>query len=78
MTAILQNLLITLKVNGLEKVSFSDTQNPKTFVHTLAVNDNHYLLNRDNLTQTIQIQLSQKQKILSQFFLCIFKIFIKF
>ena len=30
MTAILQQLLITLKVNALEKVSFSDTQNPKT------------------------------------------------
>ena len=30
MTAILEKLLITLKVNALEKVSFSDTQNPKT------------------------------------------------
>ena len=30
MTSILQQLLITLKVNALEKVSFSDTQNPKT------------------------------------------------
>ena len=30
MTAILQKLLITLKVNALEKVSFIDTQNPKT------------------------------------------------
>ena len=30
MTEILQKLLITLKVIALEKVSFSDTQNPKT------------------------------------------------
>ena len=30
MTAILQKLLISVKVNALEKVSFSDTQNPKT------------------------------------------------
>ena len=30
MTATLQNFLITLKVNALEKFSFSDTQNPKT------------------------------------------------
>ena len=30
MTAFLQKLLITLKVNSLETVSFSDTQNPKT------------------------------------------------
>ena len=30
MTAPLQYLLITVKVVALEKVSFSDTQNPKT------------------------------------------------
>ena len=30
MTAISQKLLITVKVNALQKVSFSDTQNPKT------------------------------------------------
>ena len=49
----LQNLSIILKVVALEKVSFSDTQNPR-------VNDKHYLLNRDNLTKPIQMQLSQK------------------
>ena len=38
------------------------------FVNTLTVNDKHYLLNRDNLTQPIQIQLSQKQKTFSDFF----------
>ena len=41
----------------------------RPFVNTLAVNDKHYLLNRDNLTQPIQIQLPQKQKFLSEFFL---------
>ena len=30
MTAPLPNLLVTVKVVALEKVSFSDTQNPKT------------------------------------------------
>ena len=40
----------------------------RAFVHTLAVNDKHYLLNRDNLTHPIQRQLSQKHKILSQLF----------
>ena len=34
----------------------------RLFLKTLTVNENHYLLIRDNLTQTIQIQLSQKQK----------------
>ena len=69
MTATLQNFLITLKVNALEKFSFSDTQNPKTvLVNTLTVNDKHYRPNRDNLTQPIQIQLSQKQRIFLNFF----------
>ena len=38
------------------------------FVNTLTVDDMHYMLNRENLTQPIQIQLSQKQKTFSQFF----------
>ena len=38
------------------------------FVNTLTVHDKHYLLNRDNLTQPNQIQLSQKEKAFSQFF----------
>ena len=32
------------------------------------MDDKHYMLNRDNLTQPIQIQLSQKQETFSQFF----------
>ena len=69
MTALLHNLSITLKVVALEKVSFSDTQNPKTvFVNTLTVNDKNYRPNRDNLKQPIQIQLSQKQRIFLNFF----------
>ena len=81
MTAPLQNLLITVKGVALEKVSFSDTQNPNTvtlFVHTLTADQKHYLLNRDNLTQPIHRQLSQKQKTFSRFFFCYFKIYIKF
>ena len=39
----------------------------RLFVNTLTVADNHYLLNRDNLTQAIQMQLSQKQKTFSEF-----------
>ena len=40
----------------------------RLFVDTLTVNDKHYLLNRDNLPQAIQMQLSQKQKTFSEFF----------
>ena len=77
MTATLQNLLIALKGVPLEKVSFSDTQNPKT-VNTFTADEKHYLLNRDNLTQPIQIQFSQKQITLSEVFFCNFKIYTKF
>ena len=63
----LQHQLITGKVVALESVSFSDTQNPKTVFNTWTVNDKHYLLNRDNLTEPIQMQLSEKQKKFSQF-----------
>ena len=40
----------------------------RPFANTLAVNDKHYLLNRDNLTGPIQIQSSQKEKIFSEYF----------
>ena len=39
----------------------------RLFVNTLTLNDKHYLLNRDDLTQPIQIQLSQKRKTFSEF-----------
>ena len=65
----IQYLLITVKLLALEKVSFSDTQNPKALSITLRVNDKPYLLNRAKLTEPIQMQLSEKQKTFSQFFL---------
>ena len=37
------------------------------FVNTLSADDKYSLLNRDNLTQQIRTQLSQKQKAFSQF-----------
>ena len=40
----------------------------RIFVNTLTVNDKYCLLYRENLTQPIQILLSQKQKAFSQFF----------
>ena len=43
------------------------------FVNTLTLDDKHYMLNRDNLTQPIQIQLSLKQKTFSQFFFAFLK-----
>ena len=43
------------------------------FVNTLTVDDKHYLLNRDNLTQPIQMQLSKKEKTFSEFFFAFLK-----
>ena len=39
---------------------------PRLFVNILTVDDKHYLLNRDNLTERIQIQFSKKQKTFSE------------
>ena len=78
MTAPFQYLLITVKVIRLEKISFSDTQNPKLFVNTLTVDEKHFPVTRDNLTHSIQIQLSRKEKTFFSIFSSIFKIYIKF
>ena len=48
------------------------------FVNTLTVNDKDYLLNRDNLTQQIQMQLSQKQKTFSESFFAFLKSILNF
>ena len=45
----------------------------RLFLITLKVNDKHYLLNRDNLTQPIQIQLPEKEENFSQFFFAFLK-----
>ena len=50
----------------------------RLFVNTLIVDDKHYLLNRDNLTQPIQMQLSQKQKTFSEFFFAFLKSILNF
>ena len=38
----------------------------RLFVDTFTVDDNHYPLNRENLTEPIQMQLSKKQKTFSE------------
>ena len=44
----------------------------------MTVNEKHYLLNRDNLTQAFQIQLSEKQKIFLHFFFAFLKSMLNF
>ena len=50
----------------------------RLFVNTLTVDDKHYLVNRDNLTQPIQMQLSEKQKTFSEFFFAFLKSILNF
>ena len=45
----------------------------RLFANTLTVNDKHYLLNRENLTQQIETQLSEKQKTFSELFFAVLK-----
>ena len=67
-----------MKVIALEKVSFSDIQIRKTVFNTLTAHNKQYLLNRDNLTKPIQMQLSQKQKTFSELFVAILKSILNF
>ena len=50
----------------------------RLFVNTLTVNDKHYLLTRVNLTKTLQIHLSQKQKTFSESFFAFLKSILNF
>ena len=43
------------------------------FLNTLTTGDNYSLVSRDNWMQTIQMHLSQKQNIFSEFFSAFFK-----
>ena len=43
------------------------------FLNTLTIGDNYSLVSRDNWMQTIQMHLSQKRKILSEFFSAFFE-----
>ena len=70
MAAPLPDLLIIVKAIDLQKVSLRYMQNlSKLFPNRLNADGKHSLLNRDNLTQTIDMQVSRKQKIFLIFFL---------
>ena len=63
-------LLIAVKEIDFQKVSVSDMQNlSKLFPNTLSADGKYSLLNRDNLTQEIHMQVSRKQKNFLIFFL---------
>ena len=49
----------------------------RLIVNTFTADEKYSLLNRDNVTQPIHIQLSQKQKTFSEVFFCFFESYIK-
>ena len=78
MAAPLQYLLNTLMAVALEMSVLVIHKILRLLVNTLTADDKHYLLNRNNLAQPIQIQLSEKQKIFSEFFLPFLKSVLNF
>ena len=71
-------LLITVKAIETGKVPLSDMQNFNTVVDTLTSDEKLFLLNRDNLTPPIHMQLSHKQKTFSIVFFSFLKSIINF
>ena len=50
----------------------------RLFADPLTVDEKHYLFNRDNLRQPIQMQLSEKQKTFSEFVFAFLKSILNF
>ena len=74
----LHYLLITVKVIPLKKSLLVIHKILMLFLNTLTVDENYYLLIRDNIAETLQIELSEKQKTFFQFFLAFLKSILNF
>ena len=59
---------MTVKVIELQKSLLERWKFFRPFLNTLTADDKYSLISRDNLMETIQMHLSQIQKICSQFF----------
>ena len=66
-------LLITVKAIELGESLFMICKVLRLFINTMATDGMYSLLNGDNLRQSIQIQLSQKQKTFSPVFYAFLK-----
>ena len=78
MAAPLEYLLNTLMAVALKKSILVIHKILRLLVNTLTADDKHYLPDRNNLAQPIQIRLSEKQKIFSEFFLKFLKSVLNF
>ena len=57
-----------MKAIQVEKVSLSDMQNLRTVFHPLIADEKYSLLNRGNLLEHFQMQLSKERKTFSALF----------
>ena len=73
MRALLPAPVITVKVNEFEKLLLDTWKFFRCFINTLTANDKYSLISKDKCMQTIQMHLSQKKNILSQFFSAFFE-----
>ena len=67
-----------MNIVALEKVSLVIRKILRLFVNTLTADEKDYVLNRDNLTQPIHMQLSDKEKTFSQFIFLFLKTILNF
>ena len=73
MTALLPARVITVKVIEWQKSLLNTWKFFRPFLNTLTANDKYSLNSKDKWMQTIQMPLSQKQNIFSEFFLAFFE-----
>ena len=73
MRALLPAWVITVKVFELQKSLLDSWKFFRRFLNTLTAHDTYSLNNKDKWMQTIQMHLSQKQKIFSELFLDFFE-----
>ena len=67
-----------MQVVELEKSVLETSKFFSRFLNTLTTDDKYSLISRENWMQTIQMHLSQKQKIFSQFFAAFFEFGLNF
>ena len=73
MRASLSSWLVTVKVIELQKLLLDTWKFFRPFLNTLTANDKYSLNSKDKWMQTIQMLLSHKQNIFSQFFSAFFE-----
>ena len=78
MAASLQYLLNTFMAVALEKSLLVIYKILRLLFNTLTADGKHYLLNRNNLAQSIRFQLSEKEKTCSEFFFAFLKSVLNF